>query len=126
MNTTSSNRTAQTDQRRVVAPAVDIIEDSERGRFEIVVDLPGIDEASLDVGVRDGELTIHARWGAESADGKLWSFESPARDFRRVFRLNDDVNVEGISASYKSGVLVVDVPLVLKKQPRKIDVKVVQ
>jgi HSP20 family protein len=124
-----------TDKEFFAAPSADIVEYAELGRFEIVADLPGIDEASLDVSVRERELTILARKSAPggAADGdkeeskeELWNFEVAPRDYRRVFSLNDDVDVDGISASYSSGVLVVDIPKVQKAQPRKINVKVVQ
>lgn len=103
--------------RAVFAPRSDIYESKEA--FHLVADMPGIDEKTLDVSLDRNALTIRGSFALETPAGHeaVWrEFESG--DYERSFRLLGEVDAEGISASYKDGVLRVAVPKKVRTSKR--------
>lgn len=105
-------------------PAVDITEYANR--FELQVDLPGIDVSDVEITLEGGVLTV-------AGDRKL---EKPADDqailnhrrerglgrFYRRFILPETVDAEGVKATGGNGVLQINIPKQPKSQPRRIKV----
>lgn len=91
-------------------PAVNIREDGRAFYLELAV--PGMDKKDLHLEVKDDVLTIsseHKEEKQQENDGykrKEFSYSS----FCRSFYLPEDVNSENISASYKDGILNVEIP----------------
>lgn len=79
-------------------------------RSEIQLDVPGYTEEQIEVGAKDRYLVIK---GKNESRG----------DFRRLFRLSSGVDLDGIKASLRHGVLTVSVPKLPEVQPRKITVE---
>ena len=87
-------------------------------------DLPGIDPGSVDVDVDGHLLTIRAQRSTANQEGVRWlAQERPFGSYMRQFSIGDDVNPEGISASYDNGVLSVIIPIAERAKPRKITVE---
>ena len=100
---------------------VDLFRDGDR--YMMVADLPGIDPGSIDVDVDGGQLTIRAQRTADSREGVRWlARERGGGHFLRQFTLGEGVDLEGITASYDSGVLSVIIPVSERAKPRKITV----
>jgi HSP20 family protein len=91
-------------------PAVNIREDEKAFYLELAV--PGMDKKDLHIEVKDDILTIsseHKEEKQEELDGyrrREFSYSS----FCRSFYLPEDVNGEKIGASYKDGILNVEIP----------------
>jgi len=91
-------------------PAVNIREDEKAFYLELAV--PGMDKKDLHIEVKDDILTIsseHKEEKQQDQDGykrKEFSYSS----FCRSFYLPEDVNGENIGASYKDGILNVEIP----------------
>ncbi|MFC4138612.1 MULTISPECIES: Hsp20/alpha crystallin family protein [unclassified Microbacterium] len=101
---------------------VDLFRDGDR--YVLHADLPGIDPGSIDVDVDGSQLSIRAQRTSDSGDGVRWiSRERSGGSFLRQFTLGDGVDVDGISASYESGVLSVIIPVSERAKPRKIAVE---
>ncbi len=87
------------------SPAMDF---QDRGdRYELAVELPGMEEKDIDVSVADGVLTIAGEKRSESeekADGCLVN-ERTYGSFRRQVSLPADVDSDAIEAKYRKGVL---------------------
>lgn len=110
--------------RHVYRPQVDVI-DSPR-QVTLVVDLPGVDENSVDVTLEKNMLTIRGYVTPPAFDGhKLVHSEYGVGDYERVFIVSDQVEREGIEATVKNGVLRVTLPKSEKAGPQKITVKTV-
>ena len=92
-----------------IAPAVDIYE-NEAG-YLVLADLPGVALEGVDIRYEEGELRL------------LGHRDEVTRDYRRVFRLPEDVNAEGIEAALDNGVLELRLPKAKSLQPRKIVVR---
>lgn len=100
---------------------VDLFRDGDR--YMMVADLPGIDPGSIDVDVDGGQLTIRAQRTADSREGVRWlARERGGGHFLRQFTLGEGVDLDGITASYDSGVLSVIIPVSERAKPRKITI----
>jgi HSP20 family protein len=106
-------------------PPVDIHEFGNR--FELYVDLPGVDPAQVDLTLEGGILTLSGERRA-ALDGKLGEDELSRRterghgSFHRRFVLPDTVDGEKVNASGKNGVLTVTIPKQPKAVPRRIQI----
>jgi HSP20 family protein len=105
-------------------PVVDITEDQEA--YVIKAELPEIDKKNVNLTVQDGVLTIRGeRRGEKEESGKKFHrIERSYGKFVRTFTLPDDANEENVSASFKDGVLTIQIAKTEKAKPRAIDVKV--
>ncbi len=108
-------------------PPVDIREYADR--FELSVDLPGVDPEKVDITLEDGVLSLsgerspEARGsaGAESGETRLRAERGHGR-FARRFVLPETVDAERVQASGRNGVLEISIPKQAKAQPRRIKV----
>lgn len=101
---------------------VDLYRDGDR--YILHADLPGADPGSIDVDLDGTQLTIRAQRTADTREGVRWlARERGAGAFLRQFTLGEGVDLDGISASYESGVLSVIIPVSERAKPRKIMVE---
>lgn len=108
------------------APRVDITESD--GHYEITAELPGVSKDDIHVHVRDGIMTLEAETNQEDKeekDGKVIRQERRYGKFMRSFNLGSDVQEDDIKASFKDGVLTLEAPKMVEKEPerRRIDVQ---
>lgn len=107
---------------RTFVPATDIYETPEG--WELVADMPGVDERHCSLEVRDGTLIVHAQVLEEKVtDYELTYSEYRTGDFKRTFRLSGDLDQQRIQATVKNGVLKVFFPKSEAARPRRISVK---
>jgi HSP20 family molecular chaperone IbpA len=99
---------------------VDIVELAE----ELVVhaDVPGARAEDIDVNFEDGALTIYAKVPARSPSGPVLLREYGIGDYRRTFRVSEQIDASRISAQYRHGVLTLHLPKAERARPRKIKV----
>jgi HSP20 family protein len=108
-------------------PAVDIREYSDR--FELLVDLPGVDPKAVEITLDNGMLTLAGeRRDKAQLEGKNGSAPQQQRSERRLgrfhrrFMLPDTVDGEKVKATGSDGVLEISIPKQPKAQPRRITV----
>jgi HSP20 family protein len=106
-------------------PAVNI--GSAPASVEIYAFAPGIDPAKVEVNLDRGVLTIAGEraTAVPAGDAKATVHVNERFDgrFRRVVNLPDDVDPNGVTASYRDGVLHVSVKRRTAAQPRRIEVQ---
>jgi HSP20 family protein len=95
--------------------------------YEISVELPGIEEKDVEVGVSDGVLTLKAEKKQEREEKKK-DYHLTERSYgsvRRSFRIPEGVETDKIKAEFSKGVLEVTLPKTkeAKAKQRKIPVK---
>jgi HSP20 family protein len=115
-----------TEQRRerepVFVPRADILETNDK--LIVIADMPGVDEKSVEIHVEHNVLTIAGRVEADNFEGfQLGYQEFETGQFARQFTLSDEVDVNGIEASVRNGVLEIRLPKVESAKPHKITVK---
>ena len=108
-------------------PAVDIREYSDR--FELLVDLPGVDPKAVEITLDHGVLTLAGeRRDKAQLEGKNGGGPQQQRSERRLgrfhrrFLLPDTVDGEKVKATGSDGVLEISIPKQPKAQPRRISV----
>jgi HSP20 family protein len=105
-------------------PLVDIHEFVDR--FELHVDLPGVDPSKVDLTLDGGILTLSgerpqtARKDSEDVQGRR--VERGHGQFHRRFVLPDTVDSERVNATGNHGVLTVTIPKQPKAMPRRIQI----
>jgi HSP20 family protein len=101
-------------------PAADVFEND--GEFTIMIDLPGIDRATLDISVDDNRLAVN---GSRPALGTMQHRnECPRGNFLRTFTVPASVDQKEIRADYKDGVLQVHLPKLPERKAQRVEIKV--
>ncbi|HTX25333.1 MAG TPA: Hsp20/alpha crystallin family protein [Steroidobacteraceae bacterium] len=106
-------------------PPVDIAEYTDR--FELRVDLPGVEPEKVDITLEDGVLSISGeretdvRRAEDAAETRMRIERGHGRFFRR-FVLPETVDGERVQASNRNGVLAITIPKQAKALPRRIKV----
>jgi HSP20 family protein len=105
-------------------PNVDIHEFDSR--FQLYVDLPGVDPDKVDITLDNGVLTISGERDLPIApEGEQMVNHRSERGqgrFYRRFILPDTVDAENVKANGRHGVLEISIPKLAKAQPRRIQV----
>lgn len=92
-------------------------------RFFLHIDLPGVDQDSIDITVEKNTLTVTAerRW-EKTEEVQVLHSERPFGSFTRQFFLGDSLDPDRIEAGYDHGVLTISIPVAETARPRKIEV----
>ena len=108
-------------------PAVDVREFADR--FELLVDLPGVDPKQVDITLDNSVLTLSGERRDEQSvekngQGEIQQQRTERRlgRFHRRFILPDTVDAEKVTATGRNGVLAISIAKHAKSQPRRIAV----
>jgi HSP20 family protein len=105
-------------------PSVDINELSDK--FQLYVDLPGVDPKEVEITLESGVLTITGKRyvQAEKADENVIRrrAERGTGRFYRRFILPETVDADNVKATDRHGVLEILIPKQAKAMPRRIEV----
>jgi HSP20 family molecular chaperone IbpA len=112
----------QTRPGLVFRPDVDIVE--QAGEFVVTADLPGVDEEHVDIRLENGILAIRADLAVEpEANWQPLYGEYRVGSYYREFALSDRIDVNGIEATMKDGVLDLHLPKAERHRPRSVEVR---
>ncbi|MFC1593478.1 Hsp20/alpha crystallin family protein [Candidatus Neomarinimicrobiota bacterium] len=105
-------------------PAVDIVEDNDA--FVVTADLPGLTKKDISINIKENMLTVSGERKSVIKDEKRNYCRTERRygAFKRSFQLTDKVLADKITASFKDGVLTVNVPKAEEVKPKEIEIKV--
>lgn len=108
---------------RMAWPRVEIAETSSA--LEVHAEVPGFTVDDLTITLHEGVLTIAGDTSSEKSaddnkDRKVVFSERRELTFTRTFRLNHDIDAEGVTANVKDGVLLVVLPKVEAAKPKQI------
>lgn len=103
-------------------PRADVEEYADR--FEIFVDLPGVDAKAVEITLERGVLTLAGERNTVKATEEVLNGrrERATGRFHRRFILPESVDSENVKARSRDGVLEVTIPKQPKAQPRRIEV----
>jgi HSP20 family protein len=91
------------------------------------VELPGLSKGEIDISYQEGVLTISGERKPEFAEGKqpeTFRSERCTGKFQRSLTLPVPIQSDRIHATYKNGVLTIDLPKSEEAKPRKVEVSV--
>jgi HSP20 family protein len=104
--------------RGVREPLLDVIDKDKS--IEVIAELPGVEKNQINVEVEDDSLTLSAEVKEETKEGSkdkgYYFHERTYQSFYRKIPLPDEVIAEKAEASFKNGVLKIEIP---KKSPSK-------
>jgi len=104
-------------------PAVDVIEENEK--IVVKVEAPGVDEKDLRVTFEDGLLTVTGERQFERKDDRNYHrIERSYGSFTRSFTLPRSVDAAQIVATYRNGVLEIEVPKKEESRQKQITINV--
>jgi len=107
-------------------PVVNVSE--KDGRYLFEVELPGVSEKELKLELKDGILTLSTEKKEEAEEekdskGRWLRRERRESYFQRSFELPEDADGEKIEASFKDGLLKIELPKKPEESPRLVPVK---
>ncbi|EHQ07172.1 MAG: Hsp20/alpha crystallin family protein [Leptonema illini] len=115
---------AETFMRKFM-PAVNVSEDEKQ--IIVKAELPGLEAKDVEVSVADDRLTIEGEKKFEKKSDKedVHLMESAYGAFKRVIALPDSVDFSKVEATFKNGILTVQLPKKADatKPSKKVDVK---
>jgi HSP20 family protein len=104
-------------------PAVNVWVNGEHA--VITTELPGISRDAIDISVSGNTITLNGSRPSDNREGgesyhrhELWH-----GDFNKTIKLPFTIDAEKVTASYKKGILHIELPQAEADKPRKIDVK---
>ena len=101
-------------------PAVNVYQDKDR--FTVVVELPGLKKEEIEISLHDDTLTIAGERKREESSEQEFLTERLYGKFQRSLTLPTAVDAEKVKASYKDGLLQVDLPKAEEAKPKQIEV----
>ena len=126
LNRAFGGRTEREDEVTLAAwaPPVDIAE--EKDRILITAELPGFKENEIEIQTENGMLTLRGeRLFEKESDGKSFHrVERSYGQFVRSFSLPNNVDRERIKASFRNGLLEVELPKREDAKPKTIKITV--
>ena len=105
-------------------PAVDVKENE--GSFVLTADIPGLTKKDVKISINNRVLNLHGerKEEKENEDGKFYYRERHIGSFSRSFQLPETVNEDGIQASFRNGVLSIELPKLEESLPKDLEIKV--
>ena len=91
----------------------------KKDKYLIDIDLPGYEKENIKLEVEDGYLLVHATMNSdkeEKEEGKYVRKERYMGSCSRSFYVGEDIESEDIKASFKNGILKIEIP---KKEETK-------
>ena len=103
-------------------PTADIVEDADSYQFSF--EMPGLKKDSVDVRVEEGHLIVEAERVRPELpkETQVHLNERSYGAMRRTFKMPEDALTDGISATYRDGILDVRVPKKPETKPLRIKV----
>ena len=106
------------------SPALDAFEDKDK--YIVSLELPGLKREDIAVTVHDGVLTItgERKSDAEAKTGTVHRSERAYGRFTRSVSLPPTAKADQVAASYKDGLLQIELPKAEEAKPKTIEVKI--
>ncbi|MDW7739088.1 MAG: Hsp20/alpha crystallin family protein [Bacillota bacterium] len=102
-------------------PPVDLF--NTEGSLVALINLPGVDINEVEVTTNNDTLTISGEIKFEVGEGELLWQERTGGKFYRSFKLPVPIKADSVDASYKAGVLRIEMPKIDELKSRTIKIK---
>ena len=104
-----------------VAPMVDILENENE--ILLFADMPGVDKKDISINIDNGRLAISGVREVKPVGAVTWEEFSDV-EYRRTFSVPQSIDVAGVNAELKEGVLLLHMPKSESAKPRQIEINV--
>jgi HSP20 family protein len=105
-------------------PPLDVTQDKDN--IFVKIELPGMKKEAIDISLHDGTLSISGerKEEAESGKGETFRTERYFGRFHRTITLPTPVDAGNVKATYRDGILTVELPKAEEAKPKQIEVNV--
>ena len=105
-------------------PKVNVYEYDDK--VVVIAEIPGLDKKDLSIEVEEGVLTIAGNKHGlfDDTGAKVIRRELKQSSFKRQFELGELLDGDKVKASFKDGLLSIDIPKVEPVKPKKKSVKI--
>jgi HSP20 family protein len=105
-------------------PMVDICD--TKNAIVVTAELPGVKKEDISIEVKDNILTIRGERSEDSEvkEENYYRRERSFGSFQRSFSMPTEIKPESIKASFKDGVLKIEVPKPEEKKPKQISIDI--
>ncbi|MCE9611709.1 MAG: Hsp20/alpha crystallin family protein [Chthoniobacter sp.] len=106
------------------SPALDVYDNKDN--LVVQVELPGMKKEEIEIALHEGVLTVSGerKTGSERKEGEVFRSERYFGKFQRSVTLPVAVDGAQVKASYKEGVLTIDLPKAEEAKPKQIAISV--
>jgi HSP20 family protein len=101
-------------------PPVDLYETPHE--FVLIAELPGLPRDNIEIHAEDNRIVIRGERGGQVPCEHYHRVERGHGSFSRAFALPEAVDVEGVTADLKDGLLTVTIPKAAHRGVRRVDV----
>lgn len=115
---TATAPVAYENQFAFITPRADIHE--SENEYTVFAEMPGVSRSSLKVELENGHLVIEGKMADLRTSGTILVEEIFKRNYRRIFRLTDQIDTDGIQARWQDGILHVTLNKKESQKPREI------
>jgi HSP20 family protein len=100
-------------------PEIDCYRTSDPAEWVVLVELPGVDPASIELVVMEGLLEVSGERTRPPTSGQVYQqMELEYGPFRRQIQLGEDVDVAKARATYERGILKIVAPIATRARRR--------
>ena len=105
-------------------PKVNVYEYDDK--VGVIAEIPGLDKKDLSIDVEEGVLTIAGNKHGlfDDTGAKVIRRELKQSSFKRQFELGELLDGDKVKASFKDGLLSIEIPKVEPAKPKKTSVKI--
>src|SRR5882757_5255982 len=106
------------------SPTLDMHDDKDS--LIVQLELPGMKKEEIDIALHDGVLTVSGerKMERENKEGETFRSERYFGKFQRSVTLRVGVDASKVKASYKDGILSIDLPKTEEAKPKHIAINV--
>ena len=105
--------------RRLYRPQVDVYASDDPPALTVLVELPGVDPAQVQLVATSQGLLITGERRRPKDCGHYQQLEIEYGPFQRQITLAEDIDPDGATATYESGLLTVRLPIAPRPEPRE-------
>lgn len=100
-------------------PKVDVFKNDKQ--FDLHFFVPGVKKGDFTIDLEENRLTISgSRKLNKELEKQLQKSESNYGEFKRSFKLSDNIDQGKIKANYEDGILKIELPLLKKAETKKV------
>ncbi len=116
--------TPRADEECELVPRADIIE--RKDEYVVFVEMPGVSKDDFHVDLENNVLTIRGKKNIHEKrdDEQFIRVERQCGNYKRSFRLGEEIEKDKIEAKYRDGVLEVVLPKAEQVKPKSIEIKI--
>jgi HSP20 family protein len=105
-------------------PAVDVKESKDA--YRVMMELPGLSKDDVQISLEDGLLVVKGekKTEQEKKEDDYHYYERRFGKFERMFRINSEIKQDQVEASFKDGILTIELPKAETAKPKQIAINV--